>query len=271
MSTAARDRVLRDFRTAPRACISNARCLTEGVDVPAVDLVGFMGRKRSKVDIVQAIGRALRRSPGKAFGHVLVPLFLDEEAGEDVEAAVERADFGPVWDVLRALMDQDEALVDVIDALRRERARTGGADTGALDGFVEVLGGALPLDDLRRAIGVRVVDRLGEAFEVGFGHLLRFVEREGHARVPVERKEDGYPLGTWVASAPPGAPSRTLSGDRVARLAALPGWSWGPHAESLDRGFDHLRRFQVRIPTIAAIDSDRNQPPVPIEASRAFR
>ena len=58
--------------------ISNARCLTEGVDVPAVDVVAFLSPRKSKVDIVQATGRAMRKADevGKEFGYVLLPLFL---------------------------------------------------------------------------------------------------------------------------------------------------------------------------------------------------
>ena len=60
-STSFRNLVLNDFKKADRAIVSNSRCLTEGVDVPAIDLVYFCDPKNSKVDIVQAVGRALRK------------------------------------------------------------------------------------------------------------------------------------------------------------------------------------------------------------------
>lgn len=65
------------FREADSALITNARCLTEGVDVPSVDMVAFMSPKTSKIDIVQAIGRALRNSPGKKVGYIFLPLLID--------------------------------------------------------------------------------------------------------------------------------------------------------------------------------------------------
>ena len=82
MPTARRERELRDFRAVARAVVSNARCLTEGVDVPAVDMVAFLSPRRSRVDIVQATGRAMRRSLGKTTGYVLVPLYVELTAGE---------------------------------------------------------------------------------------------------------------------------------------------------------------------------------------------
>ena len=70
--------------------MSNARCLTEGTDVPTVDMVAFLTPKRSKVDIVQAVGRAMRNAPGKTTGYILVPLYVEQAAGESLDAAVAR-------------------------------------------------------------------------------------------------------------------------------------------------------------------------------------
>ena len=99
MPTARRERIMQSFREATKAVMSNARCLTEGVDVPAVDMVAFLSPRRSRVDIVQATGRAMRRSPGKVIGYVLVPLYVELTSGESVEQAVQRAQFDEVWDV----------------------------------------------------------------------------------------------------------------------------------------------------------------------------
>src|SRR5262249_4680338 len=65
MPPSERENIMTEFRAAARAVISKARCLTEGVDVPAVDMVAFLTPKRSRVDIVQATGRAMRKAPGK--------------------------------------------------------------------------------------------------------------------------------------------------------------------------------------------------------------
>ena len=69
--------------------MSNARCLTEGVDVPAVDVVAFLAPRKSKVDIVQAAGRAMRKADGKETGYVLLPLFLETQENETIEEARE--------------------------------------------------------------------------------------------------------------------------------------------------------------------------------------
>jgi len=124
MPTAYRERLMRSFRQASRAIMSNARCLTEGVDVPAVDMVAFLSPRRSRVDIVQATGRAMRRSPGKSLGYVLVPLYVELAAGESVEEAVERAQFDEIWDVLQSIQEQDEVLADLIRHAARQKAKS---------------------------------------------------------------------------------------------------------------------------------------------------
>ena len=71
-----RSDLLREFVSHKRTLMTNARCLTEGVDVPAIDCVVFADPKQSRIDIVQAAGRALRRYPGKDYGYILLPLIV---------------------------------------------------------------------------------------------------------------------------------------------------------------------------------------------------
>ncbi len=102
MPTARREDNMKAFRQADKAVMSNARCLTEGVDVPAVEMVAFISPRKSKVDIVQATGRAMRKSPGKEFGYVMVPLFVEQAADESIEEALQRTGFDDIWDLLGA-------------------------------------------------------------------------------------------------------------------------------------------------------------------------
>jgi superfamily II DNA or RNA helicase len=198
MPTARRERELRDFRAAARAVVSNARCLTEGVDVPAVDMVAFLSPRRSRVDIVQATGRAMRRSPGKTTGYVLVPLYVELTAGETVEAAVNRAQFDEVWDVLQSLQEQDDVLAEVIRGMREERGRTKGFDDSRFHEKVEVCGPSISLDKLRAAITTASVNALGASWDEWFGLLQRYKKREGDCLVKLDHIEDGFNLGYWV-------------------------------------------------------------------------
>ena len=96
--------------------LSNARCLTEGVDVPALDAVLFMHPRKSQIDVVQAVGRVMRRAPNKEFGYIILPVVVPE--GTDPEQALnDNRTFKVVWDVLRALRSHDERLDAEINSL----------------------------------------------------------------------------------------------------------------------------------------------------------
>jgi len=111
MSTNDRAILLDAFKAEDAAVLTNARCLTEGIDVPTIDCVYFCDPKSSKIDIVQASGRALRLPKDgakKDFGYIVVPIFHKDR--KTIETAVDKSVFKHVIDVVRALADQDERL-----------------------------------------------------------------------------------------------------------------------------------------------------------------
>ena len=108
-SSAERGLSLEGFRNADAALMSNARCLTEGVDLPAADMVAFLSPKRNPIDIVQAVGRVLRKHHSKAKGgYVFLPVFVRD--GEDEEDAIAESDWSGCYEVLQAMREQDEPM-----------------------------------------------------------------------------------------------------------------------------------------------------------------
>ncbi|KAB1642749.1 DEAD/DEAH box helicase [Gulosibacter chungangensis] len=89
--------------------LTNARCLSEGVDVPSLDAVLFLNPRKSQVDVVQAVGRVMRRSKGKQFGYIILPIAIP--VGVSAEAALgQNEPYEVVWQVLQALRAHDERL-----------------------------------------------------------------------------------------------------------------------------------------------------------------
>lgn len=141
---------------APKALVSNARCLAEGIDVPLLDGVAFVDPKGSLVDIVQAVGRAIRRPSDseKTTGYIIVPIYLtsrlittlqetqarlavngqsadvfgdttlDPTALQGIDSDLNQA-FKPVAEVLRKLRSMDEALTESIQQLKLQRGARG--------------------------------------------------------------------------------------------------------------------------------------------------
>ncbi len=101
-----------------RVCrvLSNAKCLTEGVDVPALDAVLFLNPRKSIVDVVQAVGRVMRLSPDKDFGYVILPVGVPAGVSPE-EALRDNKKYQVVWQVLQALRSHDERLAAEINKI----------------------------------------------------------------------------------------------------------------------------------------------------------
>lgn len=97
--------------------LSNVRCLSEGVDVPALDAVLFLTPRNSQVDVVQSVGRVMRNAPGKKRGYVILPVVIPAGV-EPHEALNDNATYKVVWQVLQALRSHDDrfdAMVNKMD------------------------------------------------------------------------------------------------------------------------------------------------------------
>lgn len=96
--------------------LSNVRCLSEGVDVPALDAVMFMTPRQSQVDVVQSVGRVMRKAPGKTQGYVILPVVVP--AGmEPSDALNDNQVYKVVWQVLNALRSHDDSFDAMINKL----------------------------------------------------------------------------------------------------------------------------------------------------------
>ncbi len=112
----------------PNTCkvLSNARCLSEGVDVPALDSVIFFDGRSAMVDIIQAVGRVMRKAKNKKRGYIILPIALRESEIKNLDEAVKNTNFQNIWKVLKALRSHDSSLVD--EATFREKIKIFGSD-----------------------------------------------------------------------------------------------------------------------------------------------
>ena len=107
MATGKREVIINEFADSPKALVTNARCLTEGVDVPNIDCIVFADPRRSKIDIVQALGRALRKKEGKEWGYVIIPVVYDGSTHE-----IDNDSFKEIIGIIRGLAANDERIID---------------------------------------------------------------------------------------------------------------------------------------------------------------
>jgi hypothetical protein len=238
MTSGERDRLLRKLGAVAddgRGVLSNARCLSEGVDVPTLDGVVFIDPRHSQVDVVQAVGRAIRRAEGKTHGTVILPVFIDET--EDAEELLGSSAFNHVWQVVKALRAHDDELGEELDEIRRSLGRR--ASAARLPDKIRL--------DLPQAVGAQfarafetfLIEQASAGWEFWLGLLEAFVDEHGHALVPIQhRAESGHWLGKWVHNQRTKYAAGHLGGERIAQLEALRGlegepiWVWdAPEAQ----------------------------------------
>jgi predicted helicase len=105
--------------------LSNVRCLSEGVDVPALDAVLFLTPRNSQVDVVQSVGRIMRNAPGKKRGYVILPVVIPTGM-EPHEALNDNKTYKVVWDVLQALRSHDDrfdAMINKFDLVGKDHSK----------------------------------------------------------------------------------------------------------------------------------------------------
>lgn len=241
-----RGELIGTFTSHPRSILTNARCLTEGVNIPTVDMVAFIDPRQSRVDIAQAVGRAMRKPRGpttKIVGYVVVPLFAGNGTNDSIEQAIHSEKFDAVADVLNALQEHDEDLVDIIRDLREQKGMGVAFDPKGLHEKVEVIGPRVELDRLSRSIDIEIVDRIGVGWDQWYGMLKAYKDREGHCRVSQKHKEGDCSLGIWVAHQRKKKVSMT--DEQKQRLDAV-GFVWEVLADDWERGFVALKAFHDR-------------------------
>ena len=154
--------------------LTNARCLTEGVDVPALDAILFLHPRKSDIDVVQAVGRVMRQAAGKRCGYIILP--IAQAPGATAQETVSSSDYKAVWQVINAISAHDDRFEAKINQLAltvghaapppypkgRDIGRDGSADA---DSEEELIQGTLLIagsSELRDAILAKIVDKYAD-------------------------------------------------------------------------------------------------------------
>ncbi len=212
--------------------VSSARCLAEGVDVPAVDSALFADPRKAVIGIIQAAGRALRAAPGKKTATIIVPVTLPGDGSGDDDTDLTVSEFGHVWMVLRALRAHDERFAAEIEeaaaGLRRPRQTTGSRAAARHQlrrvRFLLPAGARLDEDQLR----LRMVEAVSSdsTWERFYRLLCDYAETTGGGFLPFNKTWQGANLGQWAHRQTTVYKAGLLPAARAARLEAVPGWVW---------------------------------------------
>lgn len=179
-SVGKREKIINEFASSDNALITNARCLTEGVDVPKIDCIVFSDPKRSKVDIVQALGRALRKKEGKEWGYVILPVVYDNKTHE-----IDNDSFKDILGIVRGLAANDERIIEYFQEREKDQDYMSGKDN--LLNFSSALSERLDQNALK-VLGIKIWQGLSKFNWMPFESARQWaidqnIQNSGHWRV----------------------------------------------------------------------------------------
>lgn len=234
---------LKALKDDQRGLLTNARCLSEGVDVPSLDGVAFIDPRSSQIDIIQAVGRAIRLSNNKKAGTIVLPVFIGQS--DNPEQALEGGNFKPIWDVLNALKAHDDVLADELNQIRTDLGYKGGGKAD-LNTFSKITidlptGIDRSFGDQLRTI---LVENTTSSWEFWCGLLKRYSNDNPDSIIPSKyRTNQGYKLGNWVSSQR--TQKNQLTSEKIRKLESIPNWSWNAIEDNWEIGFNHLTSYQI--------------------------
>lgn len=229
---------LKDLHEYDLGIVSNSRCLTEGVDVPSLDGVAFIDPRSSQIDIIQAVGRAIRKGGAdKKSGFIILPIFFP--SNDLSQKRIDESQFKPVWQVLNALKSHDSSLEEEINALRRGLGRKG-TKAQLPSKILFDLPVGFPTDFTEK-IKTYVLEKTSSAWEEMFGRLESFRYENGHSRPQQYSKDpDELSLSSWVGRQRGNFATGQLSSYKAEKLKSLDDWSWNVHDTKWLEGYDRL-------------------------------
>ena len=230
-----------DTVSAGFGLIANARCLTEGVDVPNLDAVVFVNPRQSMVDIVQAVGRVIRKGgEHKQFGWIILPLVVDAD-GELVESK-RREQFKAILNVINGMKSHDKSLVDTLNS-SREKLGAGVSAEWSSEKIILDLPKSMGAE-FAAAIDLELLRGTSENWFEWFGRVEKAVEEFGSSFLTTNYvDEEGYSLGSWVARQRTAYNHEGLSQEKASLLESMSGWAWDAKEAWWEEGFAAFSDF----------------------------
>lgn len=169
MSAPRRDELLNWLKeeTPQNNCriLTNVRCLSEGVDVPSLDAVLFLSARNSQVDVVQSVGRVMRKAEGKKYGYIIIPVIVPS-AIEAEKALDDNKRYAVVWTVLNALRAHDDRFNATVNKIELNKKRPDQIIVGGSEYAFDGEGNPLPKNyDPNDATGREFAEQLSIQFE----------------------------------------------------------------------------------------------------------
>jgi len=212
---------LRNLEDGETGILSNARCLSEGVDVPTLDGIAFIDPRSSQVDIIQAVGRVIRKSASKGYGYIILPVYLGNT--DDPEEKIHESRFKDIWQIILALRSQDDSISQELDSIRLNLGRRKKSENHNIELKKIII-------DMPSTIGrsvveefkIKIVQETTSSWHENYGSLLKYLE------LNPDFPNRNHFLGRWIGTQRAHYKNNTLREDRAELLERVDNWSWDP-------------------------------------------
>ncbi len=195
--------------------LTNVRCLSEGIDVPSLDAVMFLSARNSQVDVVQSVGRVMRKSPGKKYGYIIIPVVVPTDVEAD-KALDDNERYKVVWTVLNALRAHDDRFNATVNKIELNKTRplqilVGRPEYSFDDNGLPIVAEdqasygtnkdisnqlALQFEQLQNVVFARMVQKVGDRryWEQWAKNVAEIAERQGERINRLIRKEEHHKI-----------------------------------------------------------------------------
>jgi len=221
-----RKNIVGEFKSAPIAIICSAQVLNEGVDIPCIDTVSFIDPRKSTRDIIQCIGRCLRKFQGKDISYIIIPEILNQ-----MDTESDNSKFSDIWSVIRALRKQDGRVIDYIsDIIAKRDGQKRFIFDHIFDDNNESIAESIDVKDWQERMIVRIC-QTADPWEIRYLELQKFIEDNN--RLPPDPKYNKNivekRLGNFISNqrrAYKGQGTCKITQERITKLNQLKYWFW---------------------------------------------
>lgn len=226
-----RRKIFNEFKKSKLAIMCTSRILNEGVNMPIIDCVCFVDARNSVIDIVQCVGRCLRKYEGKGKSYVLIPNEIDEN---DLDGAYKN-----IWNVVRALCTTDTSLLDEVKAKTLGLVGKGGTRIMS-ENLIDV-GDNVEIKEWINGIESRLWES-ADMFDVNVERVKKW--REKNKRFPSQCSKDTEErfLGFWIINQRQNYKNNKLSEYKIKKIETIDEWIWKKN-NSFDENFDLFIEF----------------------------
>ena len=210
--------------------LTNAKCLTEGIDVPKIDTICFLDPKQSQVDIAQAVGRVMRKVKGKSMGNLIIPIPITNK--ENIEESLYKSQYREIFAVTNAMKDHDDELKEILEEYKKGLGKKT-SNKKTLGKIVLDLPENVT-ENFYQELKLRIVDRTTSLSKTMISLIADYKKKYNHLKFSKKDKKPFDKLFSWVDLMRSQYRQNKIPLWIKNDLEAIKGFSWRVEGQTLD-------------------------------------